>query len=97
MASKRILNRLYWVAVKADASARTCRTLSGDRDAWNARSLYRAALKGTPDSGLLPYLIKLESTYGTCHTHADLANRQLWESRRDIDSIREATLARMSA
>ncbi len=85
MASKRTINRLYWVTVKAVANE----TLS-------ARAVYRRALAGVSDSVIIPYLEKLEIKYGKHRAHTDLANNELWYARSIVDAIRTSTQEKTS-
>lgn len=81
MASKRVKNRCYWVAVKA--TARKADYVGGIYE------VYVSALTGTPDADILPVLNKLEYQYGPHFPHCDLANRGLWDARIIVDDIRK--------
>ncbi len=81
MASKRVKNRLYWVAVKAEY-ANASHVIS-------PRHVYRRALQGLPDRVILPYLEALEARYGPARLR-DVNNSALWNARIRIDAIREA-------
>lgn len=81
MASKPILNRLYWASVKAVAH--------GDGEVVSSRIIYYRALKGLPDRAVLPYLEGLEARHGKHSYQTDLANPALWNARVLLDDIRD--------
>jgi hypothetical protein len=80
VASKRTINRLYWVTVKEVAlNGRACSSY---------REIYPDALAGQPDRVIRPRLERLEETYGRRNTQRDLNDPNLWPARQIVDGLR---------
>jgi hypothetical protein len=81
MASKRVINRTYWAAVKATAA------VPGDFHSLAARRLYRYAKHNQwTDREVLPLLERYEARYGPARLK-DVSNSDLWAARREVESF----------
>ena len=80
MASKRTINRAYWVAVKAEAA--------GADHVISPAHVFKRCLQGIPDRVAVPLIKKYEDRYGPARL-ADVSNKSLWQARDKIDAIRQ--------
>lgn len=77
MASKPILNRMYWATVKAVAAG----------DTYAPTAYQDLLIADHPDWNIRPYLDELEARYGRRNTARDLADAALWPARRTIEAL----------
>lgn len=82
MASKRTINRAYWVATKV-CSQPSANIATKPR----VLALLADCLEGQPDRLMLPKVETWESIVGTHKPTRDLADSTLWDGRKDADTV----------